>query len=347
MQAAIAEASVGSPLFIKLDLDCPVLKEDDPALLKLWNYIISRARVFGRAMRFNNQLLFLEPGQFIFGRIQASQDLDLSEWVVRSRINSLVDLGVLKKVCHKGGKRGYSIYQLLLKNVNKIQPKEEKSPQTQFPLTKPVCEITATTKKESFFSKKKQNNKTKPIPISSSLSEKDVCLSNSILQKNDYHHSLQRFGQDFLDWLLEKAKKYSNSPSNPIGLLIHMLRSGSYRSEYADIQKERKQKLEMKKRQRQLEELRKQEEKLQQDRMNSLIAQAHNLVQKDSNFKENLKAKVQPNLKLLSPFLTRSLGSDFSLDDVVSTKAGLSFFPDLLEELLPCPRGQGVHLNHS
>ena len=157
MQAAIAKASVGSPLFIKLDLDCPVLKEDDPALLKLWNYIISRARVFGRAMRFNNQLLFLEPGQFIFGRIQASHDLGLSEWVVRSRINSLVDLGVLKKVCHKGGKRGYSIYQLLLKNVNKVQSKEEKSPQTQFPLTKPVYEITATTKKESFFSKKKQN----------------------------------------------------------------------------------------------------------------------------------------------------------------------------------------------
>jgi len=92
VQAAIAEASVGSPLFIKLDLDCPVLKEDDPALLKLWNYIISRARVFGRTMRFNNQILFLEPGQFIFGRIQASQELDLSEWVVRSRINSLVDL---------------------------------------------------------------------------------------------------------------------------------------------------------------------------------------------------------------------------------------------------------------
>ena len=158
MQAAIESASEGNPLFLKLDLDCPILDETDSALIKLWHYMIKRARIFSRGLRFNNKPLYLAPGQFIFGRIQASFDLGLSEWIIRTRIKSLIDMGLLKKEFHKGGKRGYSVYQLLLKNVNKSTPKKEKSPQTQKTLSKPKTELQPTTKKESIFSKKKQNN---------------------------------------------------------------------------------------------------------------------------------------------------------------------------------------------
>ena len=336
MQAAIEDASEGNPLFLKLDLDCPILDETDSALLKLWHYIVKRARIFSCGMRFNNKPLFLAPGQFIFGRIQASFDLGLSEWTIRTRIKSLIDMGLLKKAFHKDGKRGYSVYQILLKNVNNPTPKKEKSPQTQNPLVKPKTAPAPTTKKESIFSKKKQNNYAKPMPnsIHSPLSESDVCHSNSLLLQNDKHNGISRFGQDFLDWLLIKAKKFTDSPSNPIGLLIHMLRTGAYQGEYADIQKERERNLRFQ------QEIRTQKEaeakaRAESERRNQVLTDwAFTKLQEEPAFKSGLCKLISIRLPLFKPFLKHQFGPKFTVEDVLSDRKSLSFFTEEINSLL-------------
>ena len=336
MQAAIEDASEGNPLFLKLDLDCPILDETDSALLKLWHYIVKRARIFSCGMRFNNKPLFLAPGQFIFGRIQASFDLGLSEWTIRTRIKSLIDMGLLKKAFHKDGKRGYSVYQILLKNVNNPTPKKEKSPQTQNPLVKPKTASAPTTKKESIFSKKKQNNYAKPMPdsIHSPLRESDVCHSNSLLLQNDKHNGISRFGQDFLDWLLIKAKKFTDSPSNPIGLLIHMLRTGAYQGEYADIQKERERNLKFQ------QEIREQKEaeakaRAESERRNQVLTDwAFTKLQEEPAFKSGLCKLISIRLPLFKPFLKHQFGAKFTVEDVLSDRKSLSFFTEEINSLL-------------
>ena len=336
MQAAIEEASEGTPLFLKLDIDCPILDETDSALLKLWNYMIKRARVFSRGMRFNNKPLFLAPGQFIFGRIQASFDLGLSEWVIRTRIKSLIEMGLLKKVFHKDGKRGYSVYEILLKNVNKSKPKEDKSPQTQKPLIKPALSSSATTKKESIFSKKKQNNnaKEKPKYPHQPLTEHDVCHSHPLLLANDPHDSISRFGSDFLIWLLKKAKQFTNSPSNPIGLLIHMLRTGAYQGEYADIAKSRQRDLEIQAQIKANEERAKAERQAIHKKSLDLVQASQVLATRSASFRSNLIRLIDLKAPRLKPFLTHQLGKNFSSSDVLANAGALYLFSHEIEILM-------------
>jgi len=241
----------------------------------------------------------------------------------------MIDLGILKKVSQKGGKRGYSIYELLLKNVNSFKRKAPKSPQTKNPLRKPVSEVIPTTKKESIFLKKKQNIEGLKTPQTfRKLTLNDVCLSNSIIIKNDKQDLLNRFGQDYLDWLIEKVKRITNNPKNPIGLLIHMLRIGAYAGEYSDIQKKRKANQEF---QKQLKE-KKEAERKQRDQEHQwslhLVDQAQQKAKSNPVFKGVLQKTIEMKRSLLGSFLAKKLGSGFKPSDVIDCPDSLYLFCD-------------------
>ena len=63
------------------------LKNQD--LWTVWSYCLMKASHKKRTVRIGFQKINIEPGQFVFGRKRASEELNLSEWKIRRCIDSL------------------------------------------------------------------------------------------------------------------------------------------------------------------------------------------------------------------------------------------------------------------
>lgn len=348
MSLPLSGATRNSELFYKQHHNNPVFESDDLVLIKLWNYFCERARISSGSIKWNREYLRLEKGQFLFGRFQASKDLVISEWKIRDRVKKLIQMELIRKVGEKQGKLGYSIYQIVsLEDYSTPTSPPKESPQASpstYRKTPPEhtssdsersCEQLPSTKKKDKPLKEKTNKQEKrKVPRSKPLKEKDVCLSHPVIIRNDFQKSLQRFGQDFLDFLLEKAKKFSNNPTNPIGLLIHMLRTGAYRAEYADIQKQRKQTREHLEALKRLEEQKREKEKHQQEEMEKALNQSKELLQEDEEFRSQVKARICSTLRFMKAFLGKILPEGFTVEDILENQRALAYYSRDLQELL-------------
>ena len=383
MSLPLSGPARNSDLFYKQHHNNPVFQSDDLDLIKLWNYFGERARLSAGTIRLNGDYLSLEKGQLLFGRFQASKDLNISEWKIRDRVKKLIGMELIRKVGEKGGKMGYSIYQITSledhtptaappKESPQASPSETTndsplenglpttpSPDTKEPQkasstyekeppqivnsdTEPLCEVSTSTKEKDKPLKEKTNKQEKrKVPPTKPLTEEDVCLSHPVIIRNDFQGSLQRFGQDFLDYLQEKAKKYTNNSSNPIGLLIHMLRTGAYRAEYADIKKQRKQAQEQKEALKRQEEKRELEIKERKEELKKSLEQSRQLLQEDEEFRNQVKIKINSTLRLMSTFLKNVLPEGFTVEDILENKRALSFYSQDLKELLQL---RGIHV---
>lgn len=348
-----------SDLFYKQHHNNPVFQSDDLVLIKLWNYCCERARISSGTIKWNREYLRLEKGQFLFGRFKASKDLNLSQWKIRDRVKKLIDMELIRKVGEKQGKLGYSIYQItsLEEYSHQSPPKESPQaspsipkkvpPQITKPGTEPVCEdFTSTKKKDKPLKEKTNKQEKRKVPRSKPLKEEDVCLSHPVIIQNDFKSSLQRFGQDFLDFLLEKAKKFSNNPTNPIGLLIHMLRTGAYRAEYADIQKQRKQTQELNNSRKQLEEQEKENQRQQQEEMEKALNQSKELLQEDEEFRSQVKARICSTLRFMKTFLGKILPEGFTVEDILENQRALAYYSRDLQELLQLRGNHAGSISH-
>lgn len=339
MSLPLSGSARNSDLFYKQSNQCPVLSSRDLPLIELFHFLKGRAALSRHSVPINKDTVILEKGQLIFGRYSAMRHTGLSESVIRTRMKKLIDMNQVRKISHKNGKMGYSIYQIL--PFSEPPSKKSKKTRRNYP---PLCETPAksvvstpnVSTKEKEKNKQQIKNTNTCIKRSSSqpLTTKNVCLSNPVIIKNDFLGSLQRFGKDFLDFLLEKARKFTNNPTNPIGLLIHMLRTGAYRAEYADIQKKRKQTQEQMEALRKLEEQKKEEEKRQQQEMELAFIQSKQLLQEDEEFKSQVKAKIHSSLRFMRTFLAKILPEGFTVDDVLENHQALSYYSkDLLDIL--------------
>ena len=350
MSLPLSGATRNSDLFYKQHHNNPVFQSDDLVLIKLWNYFCERARLFSGTIRWNKDYLRLEKGQLLFGRFQASKDLRISEWKIRNRVKKLMEMELIRKAGEKQGKVGYSIYQIISMEYStpskespqapsdpkRTSPVENTPPpQRPKPVAKPIYKKTTSTKKKDKPLKEKTNKQEKrKVPQTKPLEEKDVCLSHPVIIKNDYQGSLPRFGEDFLNYLLEKARKYTSTPSNPIGLFIHMLRTGAYRAEYEDIQKQRKKSREQMEALKKLEEQKKEEERSQKEEMEKAFSQSKELLQEDEEFKNQVKARIHSTLRFTKTFLRKFLPEGFTVDDILENQRALSFYSKDLQELL-------------
>lgn len=338
MSLPLFDATQNSDLFYKQHHDCPVFKSDDPVLMKLWHYLCQRARLYPGEIQWNRNPLRLGTGQLIFGRFKASSDLNISEWKIRDRVSRLINMGLIHKISVKNGKRGYSIYQLT-HLVNRVSLEQNSPtlkvtpPQTKNQHSKPASEKLSSTKKKNKPLKEKTYKKRK-VPLSNQITMNDVCLSNPIILKNDKHALLKRFGEDFLKFLIEKARQYAKDPSNPIGLLIHMLRTGSYAGQYADIQKQRA------KSQARLEAIqreKKEEEEARRVKAESrkvALEQALVLIQADFEFRTQVKDKIFSTMRFMKTFLRPLFPEGFTVDDVLENQRALAYYSEPIFELI-------------
>lgn len=334
MSTSPSQATQEPDLFYKQHFNCPVFREKDPELWHLWNFLCQRARIYDQKINWNQDSLFLKKGQLLFGRIQASMETGLSEWTIRTRIIKLIKLNLLKKISEKRGLRGYSVYEVIPLADSAPLP-DKTPPKGNKGLTKPLSEDPPTIKKKALPLKENTNKQVKrKVPLSTQLTEKDVCLSNPLIVKNDKHGSLNRFGADFLKFLLGKAKQYAKDPSNPIGLLIHMLRTGSYIAQYADIQKDRQRS------QEQLEAMKRMEEEAETARQRQKEAQelalkrSSELIKEDLDFRNQVKAKISPTFRLMRSFISKVFPGDFTIDDVLENPRALSYYSEDLLDII-------------
>jgi len=327
-------------LFYKQSNQCPVLSSRDLPLIELFHFLKGRAALSRQSVPINKETVILEKNQLLFGRFSAMRHTGLSESVIRNRMKKLMEMNQIRKISHKNGKMGYSIYQV----IPFSDPSSKKSGKGKKPLCKTPAKSSfstpcKTTKEKEKNKQHRKNTNTciKRTP-SQPLTENNVCLSNPVIIKNDLLGSLRRFGKDFLDFLLEKAKRFTNNPTNPIGLLIHMLRTGAYLAEYADIQKKRKQTQEQMEALRKLEEQKKEEEKRQQKEMELAFIQSKQLLQEDEEFRNQVKSRVHSTFRFAKTFLRKFLPDGFTVDDVLENNRALSFYS---QDLLDILRYQG------
>jgi hypothetical protein len=79
--------------FYRKMLDNEMLKNHK--LWAFWSYCLLRANYKDRTIFFNNCEVKLEPGQFIFGRKKAAQDLNMSERQIRTSLELMKKAGNL------------------------------------------------------------------------------------------------------------------------------------------------------------------------------------------------------------------------------------------------------------
>ena len=61
----------------------------NPNLWVVWSYCLMKASHKKRTTKIGFQEIEIQPGQFVFGRKKASEELDMSEWKIRACIDSL------------------------------------------------------------------------------------------------------------------------------------------------------------------------------------------------------------------------------------------------------------------
>jgi hypothetical protein len=70
----------------------------NPKLWTFWSYCLLKASHKQTTTLVGNQQVFLEPGQFVFGRKRAATDLDMSEKNIRTFVETLVRMGNLRAI---------------------------------------------------------------------------------------------------------------------------------------------------------------------------------------------------------------------------------------------------------
>ena len=335
MSLSPSQAAQKSDLFYKQSKNCPVIGSGDLALINLHHFLKGRAALSRQTVPVNKETVGLEKGQLIFGRFSAMRATGLTESVVRTRMKKLVELGQIKKVSHKDGKLGYSIYQVLpFSGPGLRQLSTAIKPLCQTPSKSSVSTTHVSTKERGKPLKEKTYSKKRKVPLSTQLTEQDVCLSHPLIFQNDKHGLLNRFGEDFLRFLLEKAKCYASDPTNPIGLLIHLLRTGAYAGQYADLQNERK------RTQGNLEAMKRMEQEKERARQRQKEAQilalkrSSELIELDLEFRNQVKAKISSTFRLMKSFLSKVFQGDFTIDDVLTNPRALSYYSEDLLEIL-------------
>jgi hypothetical protein len=325
VSSSLSQAAQKPDLFYKQDFNNPVFQSDDPALMKIWNHFCQRARIYSRAIRWNNKFIPLERGQLIFGRIKASQNLNLTEWKIRDRVKKLVDLGLISKVSEKQGKRGYSVYQVV-SMIEQSPSITSQPPQSLKRLTSRSPKEGSATKKERLDRKRKTYNAKRKSPSLTQLTEQDVCLSHPLIVKNDRHGLLKRYGADFLTFILEKARQHTKDSTNPIGLLIYMLRTGAYAGQYADLKRTRQKSQEQMIAIELLEQRATEERQRQERTLNLALERTRELIQVDRSFRNQMRKRISSNLRQMRPFLQKILPDNFTVEDVLENPRALSYY---------------------
>ena len=275
-------------LYYRQSAGCPILNGDDSLMIKLLMLLKKRARIEPGTIHVGQIPVSLKKFELVAGRKSLAHELGTNEWKIYRRLQKLVKMGYIKLVQMIPGR--FSVWKITDSTVTL----EEEAHTCKSPSQSKPSEKKRTQKPIDIKTKNKTNN-------TSVLTENEIVVSNSVIQKNDYQDLIQRFGQPILDFLFTKAKAKANS--NPIGLFLWHLRNAVGVGEYIDFQAEKKKKQETI---RQYEAHREQmiKEKEQEEKLfNKRFQEFSEKIQSDPDFRNKTLLVAKKEWKLISPFV--------------------------------------------
>lgn len=296
-------------LFWKQSLDCPVLQTGDEALIRLYLFLRKRARVYGADITIGSIPVRLRRNELVFGRNAVGKALDLHPSRVYRKLQKLLKLGVLQLTQKVEGK--FSIYQF--KDRTGINDTE--SPSTKE--DRAYSHLDRTQIKKSLKPIINTSYKTK-------LTEKQIKIDEPFLLKNDLNNGIQRYGKQFLDWLVKQARQ--KAKVNWIGLLITMLREGKVVGEYADQKKELDQRTKEQKALKEIEIKRIETERKQVEEEEKRIESVLNHCQLDISFKNRVLESIESQIPSRLMFVKRIIVGEITAEKILNNRTLLRIF---------------------
>lgn len=201
----------------------------DPEYFKVWFEILIRAR-FGKETErklIEGELVTIEYGYFVFGRIKWSERLKVSERRIRTLFDKLLKDGMIELVmkhrkCTVYKVINYAKYHVKSDQQNDQQPDQPQQVNIGFydqqndqPATseRPAGDQRATTQEQS-----KQRNKVNKV------NNKRIYAEQVSLSEDEYLKLVEKYGnEDSVKWAIEKLSNYKCSKATKYKSDYHVL----------------------------------------------------------------------------------------------------------------------------